>query len=180
MRRYGPSDAEITARAYREGVLSAVGHDVEVEAGSFRVDVDAEAGTVEAFVDAGSVRVRGALRDGRVDPSLLSASDARTIDQNLRDEVLEARRYPEIRFVGRVRETTADGREIEGTLHLHGMARPIRLRTRRRGDVEETEVRLSQPDFGIRPFRALMGALKVRPEVTVRVVLRGQGSPPSS
>jgi polyisoprenoid-binding protein YceI len=178
MRRYGPGEAEITARAFREGVLSAVGHDVQVGADRFHIDVDEEAGTVEAVIEADSVRVRGALRDGRVDTAVLSPADARKIDDSLRDEVLEARRFPEIRYVGRARAATAEGREVEGTLQLHGVARPLTLRTRRSGDVEEVEVRIAQPDFGIRPFRAMLGALKIRPELVVRVVLRGPGRAP--
>ena len=31
-----------------------------------------------------------------------------------------------------------------------------------------TVVRLHQPDFGIKPYSALLGTLKIKPEVTVR------------
>jgi hypothetical protein len=31
------------------------------------------------------------------------------------------------------------------------------------------EIKLHQPDFGIKPFTAALGALKVKPDVVVRV-----------
>ncbi len=31
------------------------------------------------------------------------------------------------------------------------------------------EVRLQQPDFGIRPYRAMLGTLRVQPDVLIRM-----------
>jgi len=63
------------------------------------------------------------------------------------------------------------GYRVEGRLTLHGTERGITLLARRRGERLEAEVSLHQPDFGIRPFKAFGGALKVRPDVVVRVSL---------
>jgi hypothetical protein len=37
------------------------------------------------------------------------------------------------------------------------------------GDRWVTDLKLHQPDFGIKPFSAALGALKVKPDVIIRV-----------
>jgi hypothetical protein len=42
------------------------------------------------------------------------------------------------------------------------------LAVRREGERLATSVRLHQPDFGIAPYRAMLGALRVKADVVVR------------
>ena len=60
--------------------------------------------------------------------------------------------------------------EVVGKLTLHGVTREIRCT--RSGEL--VEARLDQRDFGIKPYSAMFGTLKVKPEVvvTVRLVSR--------
>ena len=52
---------------------------------------------------------------------------------------------------------------------LHGRSREITLK--RTGD-DEAEVTLHQPDYGIKPYSAMFGALKIKPDIRVRLRLR--------
>ena len=100
-----------------------------------------------------------------------TAADRRTIEENVRKDVLEAARHPEIAFRSTRVAAVADGFDVTGRLALHGREREITIPLRRAGDRYTAAVRLHQPDFGIRPYSALLGALKVRPEVIVRLSL---------
>lgn len=172
MLHFDATNAELTVHTTREGVLSPVGHDLELAASTLSLDVDETTGTVELRVDPHAIRVRGAVIDGALDTARLSTGDVQKIEGHLRDDVLEVARHPEIRFSGRVAKTTeSGGHVVEGTLTLHGRSRPVTLRTERAGEYESGELALEQPDFGITPFRAMLGALRVRARVVIRVRL---------
>lgn len=170
MPTYGPGAAHCEVLVFREGLLSAVGHDLllRVERLELRVEPGPK---VEASLDPASLRVVTALRDGRALPGALSAGDVRKIEEAIAREVLEARRFPAIRFVSTA--VTPRGAEVhvDGRLELHGVTRPLALVARREGERLLAEVRLRQPDFGIKPYAALLGAIKVKPEVVVRLSL---------
>jgi polyisoprenoid-binding protein YceI len=64
----------------------------------------------------------------------------------------------------------ADDRAIlDGTLAIKGVRRPLVVEARVVGDAWTATVTLHQPDFGITPYRALLGALKIRPDLRVEV-----------
>ncbi|MCA9710844.1 MAG: YceI family protein, partial [Myxococcales bacterium] len=74
-------------------------------------------------------------------------------------------RHPDIRFTA----TAVAGGVVSGLLSLNGAARPVRLPFSVRDGVATAELRVDQRDWGIKPFRALMGALKVQPVVRIEV-----------
>ena len=84
---------------------------------------------------------------------------------------LDAKQYPQIRFVAEDIAKTADGYRLTGTTEIHGTARPqvVDLRVEDRGDVWalSAQVPITQSDFGVKPYSLLMGALRVADEVTV-------------
>lgn len=167
-RTHGPDTARCEVLVFREGLLSAVGHDLILRATALEVEVAADARAVEARIDARSLRVVTALRDGRPLPGALKASDVRDIEEAIATEVLHAARFPEIRLVSAEVQRTDGGYEVHGSLSLAGATRPIVLAVRREGDRLATEVTLHQPDFGVKPYRAMLGALRVKPDVVVR------------
>lgn len=172
---FEPPAAHCRVFTYREGLLSGLGHDLEFAVARFRIEVDPDARTVSATFDPTSLRVEGALRDGTPLPDALSPSDRSTIESNTRDDVLDARRYGEIRFRSTRAvpspETAPTTVTVDGTLDLHGAQRPVTVELHRRDDTWQAEVVLQQPDFGIRPYSALLGALKVKAEVRVRLTV---------
>jgi polyisoprenoid-binding protein YceI len=167
--RLTPPEASCRVFSYREGLLSGLGHDLELEVTRFEIDVDEEARTVAARFDPGSLRVVRALRDGTELPDALSDGDRATIERQTRQDVLDARHHPEIRFSSSAVVDADGGWDVAGTLALHGVERQITVRMRPEGDRMTASVRLHQADFGIRPYSALLGTLKVKPDVTVRV-----------
>jgi polyisoprenoid-binding protein YceI len=158
--RFDAASAECLVFAFREGLLSAVGHDVCLRVTSFVVDVG-DGDVITADFDAGSLRVEGQV----------NALDRRQIERNAANDVLDARRFPKIAF--RSTKVTRDGARarIEGELTLHGATQPIALDAADDGQRWRAEVRLDQRRFGIRPYSAMLGTLKVKPEVVVRISL---------
>jgi polyisoprenoid-binding protein YceI len=66
-------------------------------------------------------------------------------------------------------EKTGDAYRITGWLELHGIKREIIFTTEQRAGRAVAKVPIHQPDFGIKPFRAFMGLLRVKPDVLVEV-----------
>ncbi len=155
------STAECLVYTFREGLLSAVGHDLCLRVARFAVEVtgDANAPSILARFDASSLRATGDVSDG----------DARKIERNAADDVLDARRFPTIEF--RSTRVVRDGERarVEGTLALHGATRPLAFDAVADERDWRAEVRLDQRDFGIKPFTAMLGALRVRADVLVRI-----------
>ena len=161
-RTLGPREAEIAIYAFKEGVLAAAAHDVKLRVGAFTLVVDDDAGTIEADVGAASLSVVCAMQGGREAPGVLGASARADLERNVRDDVLHSKRHPRVTFSGR-----ATGDALVGTLTLHGVSREVWWA--RRGDAAEVE--LDQRDFGLVPYTALFGTLRVKPRVRIVVTL---------
>jgi hypothetical protein len=169
---YDASNSRCRIYVRRAGLLGAVGHDLELQAADYRIDVDEAAPQVRAEFSASSLRVVEAVEGRELRPGRLSPADKTQIERNIADAVLEAVKYPKITFRTASVASIEDGYHLRGQLSLHGRERVIEMVVRRRENAGfETEVSLLQPDFGIQPFRALAGALRVRPEVLVCVEL---------
>ena len=64
---------------------------------------------------------------------------------------------------------------MRGALALCGATRELVIPVRRDGDRLRAEVTIHQPAFGIRPYTAMLGTLRVRPDVIVRVSVPAEG-----
>lgn len=142
---------------FREGLLTSFGHDVTLQVTNLSLEVGDDDGIIADF-DPGSLRVT----------TDISASDRQDIEKNA-EKVLEPRKYPKIQFrsVSVVRD--GDRARIEGDLTLHGVTSPISLEAHDDGARWNAKIVLDQRKFGIKPFSAMLGALKVKPEVEVNI-----------
>jgi polyisoprenoid-binding protein YceI len=111
------------------------------------------------------------MRDGKLDPAALSAADKSEIERALREEVLHTDRHPKASFGGQAAATGADRFELSGALELHGKREPLVIAGRREGQRLLADVELRPSRFGIEPYRALGGALKLDDRVVVRTWL---------
>jgi polyisoprenoid-binding protein YceI len=178
MPRFDASTAECLILTYKEGVLSAVAHDLKLRVGRFEVDIqddEGDAPSVSASFDPRSITVVCARRDGRDEPGLLSSGDRRKIEDNIAREVLDTSRFPDIRFRSTKIERSGDRARIVGRLGLHGREREIAFDVGERDGKRVAEYRLHQPDFGVRPYTAMLGTLRIKPDVTVIVGVPPRG-----
>jgi len=169
MVHFDASSAECLVFTFKEGMLSTFAHDLKIRVTTFAIDVDPRTRAIEASFDAASLRVVTAMHGEAESPGTLTAENRRQIEANITRDVLEARTHPDVRFVAAGVQEKGTRYVINGTLTLHGTARKINVRVHKDGDRYVAEARIHQPDFGIRPYSAMLGTLKVKADVTVRV-----------
>jgi polyisoprenoid-binding protein YceI len=161
----GPDGATLLVKTYREGVAAMAGHDLVIEVTRWEANVDLAAGTIELSADPRSLEVREGLRG--VKP--LTDRDRGEIRKNIDDKVLRGR---PITFRSRVVRSDG-GLHVEGDLTMAGTTRPITADLSRDADGRVSgTISLTQSEWGIRPYRGLMGALKVRDDVEIVIEAR--------
>lgn len=173
--RVDASTAECLVFTEKEGLLSTVAHDLKIRVTDFELTWDG--GTLTGRFDPRGLRVVNAVRGGREDAGALSDDDKAKIEESIVADVLHARRYPSIEFRSTevVREEGAY--RVSGDLRLHGVTRRITAPVRRRRGRWQAQVSIHQPDYGIRPFKAMLGTLKVKPDVRVRLSVAADAVP---
>jgi polyisoprenoid-binding protein YceI len=165
--RLGPDDATLEIRTYREGVASKAGHDLIIEVRRWEATLeladDAAQSTVALSADPRSLHVREGLHGLKP----LSDKDRDEIRKNIDQKVLGD--HPIVFRSSRL-ELADGGRRlsVHGELTMAGATRPItaELDVAAEGRVSGT-IALTQSDWGIKPYRGLMGALRVRDSVEV-------------
>lgn len=169
MRVHDARDAQLLVFTLKEGLLSKVAHDLELRAQRLEVKIDGEA-SVQLCVQVRGLRVVHAMLNGKAAPSLLSSRDKSKIEDTLcSPDVLHAQAHPRIELSSTSVTPRGDGYRVQADLTIRGETRPVTAEVARVGDRLETEVRLDQRDFGITPYSALLGTLKVQPVVRVRL-----------
>ncbi len=164
----GPENGTLTVRTGRRGAIAKVGHDLLIEVGAWgaRVEVgaDPQQTGLELTADSGSLCVR----EGTGGIQSLGEEERAGIDQTIVEEVLKG---TTIAF--RSRSVTPKGAgklSVEGDLELAGGTNPIAfdLTLGDDGQVSATAV-VKQTEWGMKPYTALFGTLKVADEVEVSI-----------
>ncbi|MFG1942199.1 YceI family protein [Nonomuraea sp. NPDC048826] len=165
----GPETGRLLVETRRTGLGAKAGHDLTIEATRWRgeavVDLgDPGASRVSVEVDAGSLRVVSGT--GGVKP--LTDADRADIERNIRDKVLHAGRSPVIAFRSGQVTGTRESFQVEGELTLAGVTRPLTLACVHDGERVRGSATITQTRWGIKPYSAFFGALKLDDDVEVR------------
>jgi hypothetical protein len=166
--RLGPHNATLTVETKRKGAASKAGHDLVIEVTSWEAELDvAKDPAVSLRADGGSLRVR----EGSGGVTRLGEEEKAGIEQTIDDEVLK--RAPiEFRSSAVEPAESGAGATVHGELELAGTRRPISFELRSEdGRLSGTAV-LKQSDWGIKPYTALFGTLKVADEVEIGIDAR--------
>jgi polyisoprenoid-binding protein YceI len=164
----GPDDAKLTVRTGRKGAAAKAGHDllIEVTAWQATLDVaqDPAQTTLTLSADARSFQVL----DGTGGVQKLGDDDKAKIKQSIDDDVLKG---CTIEFRSRSAEPSADGRmTVSGDLELFGDQRPVAFELAIAEDGRLTgAATVKHSDWGVKPYSAMFGALKVADEVRIEV-----------
>ncbi len=171
MTRHDAASAEVLVFTFKEGLLSAVAHDLKLKVTRFSIELDE--GAARGEFDSSSLKVVTAMANGAEAPGALPGFARGEIEKNVLKDVLEARRYPVVKF-----ETTrVSGDGVEGLLTLHGVSKPVQGALTSEATRWVAQFTLDQRLFGIKPYSALLGTLRVRPQIVVRVsVPRGSAT----
>lgn len=167
-----PSESSFTLFVAKTGLLSGVAHDHNIGVKSFsgRVVVPASgpgAGSLELDVDANSLVILDKISD----------KDKNEITGNMNKYVLEPGKFPKITFRSTsLANFTQNGNNasftLNGDLTLHGATKRIAIPVTLAMDGQRLratgQYTLRQTDFGITPYSAALGTIKVKNEVIVR------------
>jgi polyisoprenoid-binding protein YceI len=153
----GPSNGSLTVKTGREGAASKAGHDLTLGVNSWEATVEGgDSPSIKLTADPSSIDViKG---EGGAKP--LNDKDKADIKKSMDGKVLGS---SQITFTSsEVTDTAA-----KGQLSIAGTSNDVSVPIKVSGDKIRGSVTLSQSDYGIKQFKALMGALKVKDEVTV-------------
>jgi polyisoprenoid-binding protein YceI len=168
--RLVPEQSKFTVQAFAEGLLSAFGHDPVLEIKDFTGETEFVPGSFESASLKMTIKA-----DSIVLSTEVKEKDRLDIEQTMREQVLEIAKYPEIVFVSSNVSVTrlAEGRyraRVIGDLTFHGSTQKNLWITsevtvsgeslRVKGDFS-----LKQSDFGIKPFSAAGGTIKLKNEL---------------
>jgi YceI-like domain len=163
--RLGPHNATLVVETARKGAAAKAGHDLVIEVTAWDAELDvAKDPAITLTADGGSLRVR----DGSGGVTSLGDDEKAGIEQTIDDEVL---RGGTIEFRSSALELDPSGTTaiVHGELALAGTSRPISFEVRSENGRLTGRATVKQSDWGIKPYTALFGTLKVADEVEVAI-----------
>jgi polyisoprenoid-binding protein YceI len=161
----GPEHGTLTVHTRRGGAAAKAGHDLVIEVTSWRGTLDVgDQTSVTLSADPRSMRVR----EGSGGMTSLGDDDKANIEQTIDDEVLKG---SAIEFRSSAVQAGPDaGRlAVSGELELGGRHAPISFELSVDGGRLSGSATVKQSDWGIKPYSALFGTLKVLDEVQVAI-----------
>lgn len=163
--RLGPDNGTLTVYTGKAGAAAKAGHNLRMEVGSWSATLDLDAHTLELSADSRSLRVV----DGSGGVMPLGDDEKAAIPQTIDEEVLKG---TPIEFRSTAMTVEGSHVDVEGELELSGERRPISFGL----DLDDGHIkgaaRIKQSDWGMKPYSALFGTLKVADEVKIEVDAR--------
>jgi hypothetical protein len=155
---------------FKEGLLARAAHDLRLHVERFTITREGD--EITARLEPATIVVDGVMHGERLDPDGLGPRDCNKIVQTIRDDILRTRQHPSIEFRGRLEPSSL---RCLGELTLCGVSRPLTIAaTHERGRVR-ANVSLRPSDFGIAPYKALAGAIRLQDRVRVELDLDPEG-----
>jgi polyisoprenoid-binding protein YceI len=150
----------------RHGAAAKAGHDLVIEVKSWEatlhVDDDPAASSLELSADPSSLHVV----KGEGGMQALGDDDKADIRKTIDKDVLKKK---SIAFTSSSVSDADGGLAVSGELELGGTTKPVDFVVTGDGGSVAGSATFKQSDWGIKPYSALFGALKVNDEVTVEV-----------
>jgi polyisoprenoid-binding protein YceI len=161
----GPGNGTLTVRTGKGGAAAKAGHNLLFEVTAWRGTIELGPETqMSLTADAKSMRVR----EGKGGMNALGDDDMANIEQTIDEEVLKGTK---IEFHSTSVETSADGARmnVSGELELSGRQAPISFELAVDGGRLTGTATVTQSQWGMKPYSALFGTLKVLDDVQVAI-----------
>ncbi len=153
----GPRNGSLKVKTGREGAAAKAGHDLVLGVNSWEATVQGgDSPSITLTADPGSIDVI----DGSGGAKALSDKDRADIKKSITGKVLGS---SQISF----RSSQVTDSSAKGDLSIAGSSSTVDVPLNVNGGSISGSIALSQSDFGVKQFKALMGALKVSDRVTV-------------
>jgi polyisoprenoid-binding protein YceI len=165
------TNGRLLLKTGRTGLGRRAGHDLVIEVTGWEATAtvdpaDPDSSSVSVTIDVDSLAVREGT--GGVKP--LTDGDRAEIQRVVRREILHTERHPTITFRSTHIGGTPDSFVIEGDLTIRDVTQPVTVRGAvggADGDRVGGGATVTQSRFGIKPYSAFFGALKLADDVEV-------------
>lgn len=161
--KFGPDNASLRVETGRSGAAAKAGHDLTIDVQSWSATLEVgDSSSLELSADPTSLHVR----EGKGGMQALKDDDKADIRKTIDKDVLKKK---DISFRSSSVEPAGDGLSVSGDLEMGGKSKPVTFTLSDNGGTLTGSATLKQSDWGIKPYSALFGALKVNDEVVVAV-----------
>jgi hypothetical protein len=151
---------------FKDGVLARLAHDLRLSVSAFEITL--QQGKISAYFLAESLVVDGVAHGEHVDPGALSTRDKQKIQHTIQAEILDSAHHPRVEVTGTLQQTPGH-HIVEAELRLRGIQRSIEIPVVLTDGKLTAECSFAPAAFGIAPYRALAGAIRLKDRVLVRV-----------
>ena len=153
----GPSNGSLKVKTGKEGAAAKAGHNLVLGVNSWEATIEGgDSPSIQLTADPSSLEVI----EGSGGAKPLDDGDKADIKKSISDKVLGSSK---ITF----QSSEVTDSQAKGDLSIAGNSEVVTVPLNVSGDKISGSYTLSQKDFGIKQFKALMGALKVSDQVTV-------------
>ena len=160
----GPHNGRLTVKTHREGLAKKVGHDliIDVRDWSANVTVGEDPSDTQVTASAQVASLHPVEGVGGVKP--LTDSDRSDIKKNITQKIITS---PEITFKSSSVKVAGNSATVSGDLTIMGRSQPVDIQLTESGGKIRGNTSVVQTKWGIKPFSAMMGALKVADRVDI-------------
>jgi polyisoprenoid-binding protein YceI len=164
----GPEAGRLLVKTARTGLGAKAGHDLTIEVtrwhGSAVVN---QASPADSAVTLEAEVASFEVREGTGGVKPLTDGDRAEIKRTLMDRILQANRHPVIRFASTGVSGTPESFRLDGDLTISGATHPVTVQGQLAGNRAQGSATVTQSRWGIKPYSAFFGALKLRDEVEI-------------
>jgi hypothetical protein len=160
--------ATVHVFTFKEGLLARLAHDLRLSVGTFEIRL--ARGEVDAWFDVDSIEVDGVARGDRIDRDALSQLDKNKIRDTLRRELLHSAEHPRVEVQGKLKREAASY-AVQAEVRLRGRTCPLLVSVQLKADRAAAKVEFSPSQFGITPYKAVGGAIRLQDRVIVQIEL---------
>ncbi len=153
---------------FKEGLLSAVAHDLRFHIEQFTVMLDGS--DVDGEFDLKTLHLDGPVRQGIVHPEDYDARNRADVEKTMHRDVLRTDLHPLARFTGRA-VPDGTGFAVQGELELAGRKAPLSFVVRVEGGSYRASIDLVPSRWGIAEYRGLFGAIRLKDKVRIELAL---------
>jgi polyisoprenoid-binding protein YceI len=164
--KLGPDNATLRVKTGRHGAAAKAGHDLVIEVKSWSATLavadDPADSSAELTADPTSLHVL----EGVGGLQALGDDDKADIRKTIDKDVLKKK---DISFSSSKVTAEGDGLAVSGDLTMGGKSKPVTFTLTEDDGSLVGSATVNQSDWGIKPYSALFGALKVNDDVTVEI-----------
>lgn len=174
---FGPERGRVLVRTSRTGLGRRAGHDLTIEATRWEAQAavdpaDPGQSSVTAAIEVGALEVREGT--GGIKP--LTDGDRADIKATITGKILRTAEHPMITFASTQVTGNPEAFQLTGNLTIMGQAHPVTISGSVAGGRIRGHATVAQTRWGIKPYSAFAGALRLADDVEVEFDLAAPGA----